>query len=108
MKMISQGLQQEVDKEFESFWKEFVCNEHGDIDFEKVKRELYDYSLAMRLVGEVYCELAGVTKIHSDPQYIIRSVYESIEGVKVVYLPAKTPLEEIDTAGDGEKQFFTV
>ncbi len=95
MKNISEELQQEVDKTFDDFWKEIVCNEKGEFDIEKVKRELYDYSLAMECVSEVYSELTrgATSSIHADPQTVIRLAYERMEGVEIVFMGEKSKTE---------------
>ncbi|MBD2504896.1 hypothetical protein [Anabaena azotica] len=96
MEHISEELQQKVDKEFDNFWRDIVCDENGCLDLEKVKRELYDYSLAMQYVSEVYCELTNghISKIHADPQIVIRMVYEQIEGLEMIFIGVKSETKE--------------
>lgn len=101
---ISEELQQKVDKEFDNFWKDIVCNEKGELDLEKVKRELYDYSLAIKLVPEVYCMLTNgaISKIHVDTQTVVRTVYENMEGVEIVFMGAAVTHEQVRPVGIGE------
>lgn len=91
MEKLNEELQQKVDETFEEFWRDKVCNNQGNLDFEKVKRELYDYHLGMKCVSEVYYELTkGATgSIHADPYSVIKLVYQRLEGVEVVIIPEK-------------------
>ena len=50
----------DVNKVYEEFWK-FIIELDGEIDFEQVKRELYDYRIVMQEVSKVYCEITDGT-----------------------------------------------
>jgi hypothetical protein len=46
-------------QEWDEFWRDLVTDDNGDIDPEKVKNELYDFSFMMSQVSALYMELSG-------------------------------------------------
>lgn len=46
-------------KVYNEFWKGLVTDEQGNLDLDKVARELYDYHIVMGEVGEVYEHVTG-------------------------------------------------
>lgn len=50
---------EDIEENWESFWKGIVCNPDGSINQEKVKKELYDFSYIMDQVPKVYCHITG-------------------------------------------------
>ena len=67
----------DVNKVYEEFWK-FIIELDGEIDFEQVKRELYDYRIVMQEVSKVYCEITEgkFSKPNTKAEYIIEVVDE--------------------------------
>lgn len=49
----------EVEKEFQEFWKDIVCNDDGTLNPIAVKNELSDYSFLLEQVPSVYSEITG-------------------------------------------------
>lgn len=52
-------MDNEVEKVFQEFWADIVCNEDGSINMEQVKKELYDYEFLLNEVPKVYDEVTG-------------------------------------------------
>lgn len=50
---------EEVEKEFQEFWKDIVCNEDGTLNPIAVKNELRDFSFMLEQVPKVYSEVTG-------------------------------------------------
>ena len=46
-----------VEKDWEEFWKDIVCDENGNVDLEQVKKELSDFRFMIDEVPKVYCEI---------------------------------------------------
>lgn len=57
--------------EFERTWRELVTDERGNLDEDKVARELSDYSVVMGEASKVYEELAGLSKPNTAAHHII-------------------------------------
>lgn len=51
----------DVEKIWNEFWKEIVCNPDGTINIEQVKKELADFSFVMEQVPAVYEHITGGT-----------------------------------------------
>ncbi|MBJ8031402.1 hypothetical protein [Bacillus cereus group sp. N21] len=64
---------------FEDFWKKRVTDEQGNLDEDKVKRELSDYKYLLDQVPTVYSELAGLSKPFYSAQTIIDRARENQE-----------------------------
>ncbi|GAB6709581.1 hypothetical protein [Bacillus cereus] len=64
---------------FEEHWKKYVTDEQGNLDEDKVKRELSDYKYLLDQVPTVYSELAGLSKTFYSAQTIINAVREKQE-----------------------------
>lgn len=47
-------MENKVEKEWNEFWKEIVCNKDGSINLEQLKKELSDFSFLLEQVSEVY------------------------------------------------------
>ena len=55
-------VEDQVDSEVEDNWREFwmpIVAPNGVVNIQQVKRELFDFSVVMRNVSEVYDELTG-------------------------------------------------
>lgn len=50
---------EEVEKKFQEFWKDIVCNDDGTLNPVAVKNELSDYSFILDQVPKVYSEVTG-------------------------------------------------
>jgi hypothetical protein len=51
----------EVEKEWNDFWKDIVCNEDESVNIEQLKKELSDYSFILRQVPKVYSHITNGT-----------------------------------------------
>ena len=51
-------MKNEVEERFEEWWASIVMP-NGEWDLEQVKKELYDYSVLIRNVSEVYDHITG-------------------------------------------------
>lgn len=68
----------EYEQVFDDFWKEIVCNEKGELDPDKVKRELFDYWVAIENVPKVYSEITGgnFSKLNTDYIHVVQAATE--------------------------------
>jgi hypothetical protein len=48
----------DYEQNYEEYWKELI-EPDGKLDMDALKRELYDYWVAIENVGEVYCHITG-------------------------------------------------
>ena len=71
----------DVDDVYEEFWKSII-EPDGEIDFEQVKKELFDYWVVIHEVSKVYCEITNnkFSKPNTASQYIIEAVEEYCKG----------------------------
>ena len=65
-------MSDKVEKVWQEFWKDIVCDESGNINLEQIKKELYDYSIVLNEVPKVYCEITG--NLLSKPFYNAETV----------------------------------
>lgn len=42
---------------YQSFWKDIICDENGNVNIERLKRELRDFYIMIHEVPKVYCEI---------------------------------------------------
>ena len=52
-------MNNEVEKVWQEFWRDIVCDENGNINLEQVKKELCDFHFMMNEVPKVYSEITG-------------------------------------------------
>ena len=50
-------IDEEVEKEYQEFWKDIVENEDGTLNKEQVKKELCDFSMVMDNCTKAYIEM---------------------------------------------------
>lgn len=50
-------VDEEVEKEYQEFWKDIVENEDGTLNKEQVKKELCDFSMVMDNCSKAYMEM---------------------------------------------------
>ncbi|PGU29641.1 hypothetical protein COD66_23335 [Bacillus cereus] len=82
---------------FEEHWKKHVTDERGNLDKDKVKRELSDYKYLLDQVPTVYSELAGLSKPFYSAQTIINAAYENQkEYARDIYLEDIRQMVETD------------
>lgn len=70
---------QKVEQVWQDFWRPIVCkDEESEVDMEQVKRELYDWYIAMNEVSKVYCEITGnmISKPHTKSEVVIEKADE--------------------------------
>lgn len=53
--------QSDIDKKYDSFWKEIVENPDGTLNKEQLKKELYDFSQLIGNLSALYCYITGDT-----------------------------------------------
>ncbi|MBW4480052.1 MAG: hypothetical protein KME54_25245 [Tolypothrix brevis GSE-NOS-MK-07-07A] len=60
----------DYEKTFVDFWQEIVCDEKGEIDLDKLKRELHDYLIVIQEASLVYYSLTGgrISKANADSE----------------------------------------
>jgi hypothetical protein len=94
-------------KEWESFWKEHVCNPDGTINLEQLKKELYDFSFVMEQVPKVYCHITGgkLSKVMYPAKTVISVAdeyfKEKLEALTESSTTAFIPCHEDDTRACG-------
>lgn len=49
----------EIERTYQEFWKPIVENPDGSLNFEQVKKELFDYANQMREWSKALCELTN-------------------------------------------------
>lgn len=69
-----------VQQEYERFWKGIVERD-GVLDFEQVKRELYDYSQLLERIPVLYCRLTdgAISKPNTDIDVVYNLAEEVFE-----------------------------
>lgn len=74
-------MDKEVEKDYNEFWKPIVEDENGNISFEQVKKELYDYHQMIKSVEKVYCHITNdrISKPNTDPDVVCRVADDTIE-----------------------------
>jgi len=50
---------QDIEEEFDTFWKHLIINEDGSINLENLKRELTDYSTFIGEASKVYAHVTN-------------------------------------------------
>lgn len=62
---------------FDDFWAELVTDEHGNLVFDAIARELHDYRTLLKNVPQVYDHVTGgkVTKPMTDPE-VVKSLFD--------------------------------
>jgi len=74
-------LTRDYDHTWDTFWKDLVCDENGELDLDKVKRELHDYGVCIDQVGKVYDHVTGglLTKPNTAAEHVIGAFDESVD-----------------------------
>ncbi|QZA69566.1 hypothetical protein 035JT004_67 [Bacillus phage 035JT004] len=62
---------------YESYWKNIVEKPNGELDIDKVKRELADYRTMLEEVPAVYEEVSGLTKPLTRADVVITALYDN-------------------------------
>ena len=62
----------DVERVYQDFWKEIICDKDGKVDIEQVKKELCDYYKMLQEVPKVYSEVTG--GLLSNPLYDAETV----------------------------------
>lgn len=94
-----------IETDYNNFWRDIV-EVDGELDREKVKRELVDYHHIMRMVSEVYdeCTNGRISKPNTLPAFVIGAIRENfdemaqedLEQMKAVAQIRKEKLKEKD------------
>lgn len=84
------------DDVFDKFWKELVCDSHGNLIPVCVKNELYDYSVFLQEVAKVYDHVTGgmISKQNTKAEAVIDEADEYYK--KLYYGDFEELFEEID------------
>lgn len=53
------ATQEEINKNYDEFWKAILEDENGNINREQLKRELSDFSFVLSQASKVYLEVSG-------------------------------------------------
>jgi hypothetical protein len=66
-------LETDIDKKYDEFWRDIVENPEGGINKEQLKKELFDFSILISNVNEVYSHVTGgnASKPMTCPEVII-------------------------------------
>lgn len=80
--------------EFDRDWRHLVTDEHGNLDVDKIARELSDFSRVMDNASRVYEELSGLSKPLTDPAYVLQGAEDRYAETYADYL-----CEHADSAG---------
>lgn len=67
---------EEVQRDYDEFWKRIIEHD-GEVDFEQVKRELFDFHMVMQEVGKVYDHITGGK--FAKPQTAAEAVIDAAE-----------------------------
>lgn len=72
---------------FEQFWESLVTDEDGNLDRDKVARELSDYDTLLRSATRVYFHATGgvVSKPFTAPQEVIAAIEANYSGREEEY-----------------------
>lgn len=77
-------MNKEVEKVWQEFWKDIICDENGNIDLEQIKKELYDFHIVMNEVPKVYSEITGgMLSYITYPAETVLEVYHDKYGNKI-------------------------
>lgn len=70
----------EVMEKFNSFWRDLVCDEQGNLDLLKVAAELYDYSVVLDQVPRVYMDITNgkLSKPHYEASVVIAAATDAV------------------------------
>ena len=70
----------EVNKVYDEFWKDII-EPDGIIDFDQVKRELYDYRTCLMEVPKVYDEITNgkISKPNTTAEYVLDEFYDRLK-----------------------------
>ena len=102
----------DVEQVYQDFWKDIICDNHGDIDVEQLKKELCDFYFMIQEVPKVYCEVTGGTlsKRLYDAETVLNYFREKFENkaISVDYLEDDWDLitAECETNEDYKKAVF--
>ncbi|MFF4417048.1 hypothetical protein ACFYY8_31390 [Streptosporangium sp. NPDC001559] len=75
--------QPDYEKTYDEFWKEIVERPDGTLDLDQLKRELADYRMVLREVGEVYCHVTGgqISKPHTAAATVIAVADDRVQEI---------------------------
>ncbi|MCR3760403.1 hypothetical protein KYB31_15605 [Clostridium felsineum] len=67
----------EIEKEWNEFWKEIVCNKDGSININQLKKELSDFSFILEQIPKVYSHITNglLSKVNYKAESVI-SVFD--------------------------------
>lgn len=74
---MSKNYDEELEENYNDFWKEIIEKEDGTLDKEQVKKELYDYSIVMMNCELAYIEMTnGEISKPNTKFYEVRYIFE--------------------------------
>lgn len=64
----------DIEEEFETFWTSIIM-ENGKLNLDQLKKELYDYSMLLQNIPQIYDEVTGgkISKPNTSPLEVIAS-----------------------------------
>ena len=77
---MSEGMDQEVEKIYREDWKEII-EPNGALDFEQVKKELYDFSMLIQrfqAVINIFGATKGISKLTYKPEVYVQALEEYV------------------------------
>lgn len=71
---------EDYEKVYDDFWKSIVENEDGTLNVDQIKRELFDWRIAMQQVSEAYSELTGglLSKPNTAARWVIHYAQQQV------------------------------
>ncbi len=81
----------DVEDDFNNFWKDIVCDEDGNLDVEQVKKELFDFHRLMEHSTTVNCHFANLSNFGYEAETIIN------EGERMIQKRIDEAIEEAES-----------
>lgn len=77
----------DYEQKWEEVWKEICTNADGSINLDQIKRELYDFSIVMHNVSQVYDHITGgrISKPNTDAGAVVQVADEYYDELHANY-----------------------
>lgn len=79
MSTIGARADEDYQRTYADFWAPLVEQPDGQLDRDKVMRELHDYHHVMDQVTQVYSEISGFSKPNTAAVHVIQAVEDRVE-----------------------------
>jgi len=89
---------EEIEKNYQEFWKDIVENKDGTLNKEQVKKELFDYSMVMDNCSSAYSEMTGgeISKPNTYFSEVLRIFQEEFLHNDIVKDDIRDMLKDVD------------